>query len=236
MFRRSLQLLVAVIAVVGAAVGLSAHAATASATTTLSPGSMIRGAFVEWGCTISAVGTLPDGSKAAMTAGHCFGDTDTKQGYWNATAYGNYLNTAKLGTVQYTSWTGIDTGKADYAIIKLFPGVHINGLGHTEGSAKLGDSVCKQGRVTGRTCGKVTSVNAQSVEATPYVIVGDSGSPLYGSDGKLIGQLSRMRPDGVWKPFGIPLPIQQPGKPVVYENTTRLLAEAKATTGFVMQP
>lgn len=64
----------------------------------------------------------------------------------------------------------------------------------------VGGLVCKDGAMTGRTCGPVLSVNTRSQEVFAAVpaIAGDSGSPLYvlGADGKIhvLGSLSNGSP------------------------------------------
>ncbi|WP_297006129.1 hypothetical protein [uncultured Corynebacterium sp.] len=64
----------------------------------------------------------------------------------------------------------------------------------------VGGLVCKDGARTGRTCGPVLSVNAESQEVFAAIpaIAGDSGSPLYilGTDGRIhiVGTLSNGSP------------------------------------------
>lgn len=78
------------------------------------------------------------------------------------------------------------------------------------GDELVGGLVCKDGAVSGRTCGPVLSVNAQSQEVFALIpaVSGDSGSPLYviGDDGRahILGALSNGTPvlfnvfDGTW--------------------------------------
>lgn len=81
----------------------------------------------------------------------------------------------------------------DTAMFKLASGVATNGLigGNTPvgnvasiNDISQGDAVCKYGRSTQKTCGKVTKVerNNGKVEASVYAIGGDSGSPIYTVD------------------------------------------------------
>lgn len=64
----------------------------------------------------------------------------------------------------------------------------------------VGRIVCKDGTMTGRTCGPVLDVNVRSQEITALIpaIAGDSGSPLHiaGRDGKrhIVGSLSNGTP------------------------------------------
>lgn len=64
----------------------------------------------------------------------------------------------------------------------------------------VGGIVCKDGAMTGRTCGPVLSVNTRTQEVFALIpaIAGDSGSPLYtlGADGKVhvVGTLSSGSP------------------------------------------
>lgn len=64
----------------------------------------------------------------------------------------------------------------------------------------VGNIVCKDGAMTGRTCGPVLSVNSRSQEVFALIpaIAGDSGSPLYtlGTDGRVhvVGTLSSGSP------------------------------------------
>jgi hypothetical protein len=78
------------------------------------------------------------------------------------------------------------------------------------GDSLVGGLVCKDGAISGRTCGPVLSVNSASQEVFALIpaIAGDSGSPLYviGGDGKahVLGALSNGTPvlfnvfDGTW--------------------------------------
>ena len=82
------------------------------------------------------------------------------------------------------------------------------------GDELVGGLVCKDGALSGRTCGPVLSVNSQSQEIFALIpaISGDSGSPLYvfGADGKahILGALSNGSPvlfnvfDGTWSHQG----------------------------------
>lgn len=64
----------------------------------------------------------------------------------------------------------------------------------------MGSIVCKDGTMSGRTCGPVLAVNAETEEITALIpaIGGDSGSPLHvaGKDGKrhIVGTLSNGTP------------------------------------------
>lgn len=81
----------------------------------------------------------------------------------------------------------------DLAMFKLAPGVTTSGV--IEGGTPIGnsrslsdvqngDDVCKYGRSTQETCGKVTKNDTQRgrVEASVFAIGGDSGSPIYSVD------------------------------------------------------
>ena len=81
----------------------------------------------------------------------------------------------------------------DLAMFKLAPGVTTSGV--IEGGTPIGnsrslsdvqngDDVCKYGRSTQETCGKVTKNDNQHgrIEASVFAIGGDSGSPIYSVD------------------------------------------------------
>jgi hypothetical protein len=127
-------------------------------------------------CTAGFAAEGGDGSYYLLTSGHC----DAHDGsVWT------YGESVPLGTITASEKEG---DKRDAAIIRLVPavGVPSGGVGglpirdvlsHNE--IKLGMPFCKLGAVTGETCGTITQIDGDVVEASVFSLGGDSGSPGY---------------------------------------------------------
>lgn len=170
--RRTLSAALAALALPFAAVTAPASAAPA----TLSPGSMVRLALGEFGCTIGITGTDHAGHPFAVTAGHCAPGI-------GARAYPG-LSLDPVGTVRAV--TGLLD--LDYALIGITGTVPETRVASPH---KVGDRVCKTGRMTGITCGTITAITAVDVVARIKAFPGDSGGPLRDRAGRVIGITSR---------------------------------------------
>ena len=126
-------------------------------------------------CTSGFAAQGNDGRYYLMTSGHC----DAHDGsQWT---YGDEL---PLGRITASEQEG---DKRDAAIIRLNPDVGAP-VGDVDGrytvrdvlsarEIQLGMPFCKVGAVSGETCGAVTGINGNVVEASVYSLNGDSGSP-----------------------------------------------------------
>ncbi|SOX56182.1 trypsin, partial [Mycobacterium ahvazicum] len=127
-------------------------------------------------CTAGFAAQGNDGSYYLLTSGHC----DAHDG--SVWTYGPSI---PLGAITVSEKEG---DKRDAAIIRLNPavGVPTGGVGGltirdvlSSNQLKLGTPFCKLGAVTGETCGTITQVDGDVVEASVYSLGGDSGSPGY---------------------------------------------------------
>ncbi|MGK8523413.1 serine protease [Nocardia asteroides] len=126
-------------------------------------------------CTLTTIGRDAAGRLVGFTAAHC--------GEANATIVAESNRAA--GTVGAVDYTNSDL---DYSVIVFDPGMvePVNQVGGTTitdlgGPAEYGDTVCKEGRTTGRTCGPAygdvfTAGNATWTQTC--VVEGDSGGPV----------------------------------------------------------
>jgi hypothetical protein len=127
-------------------------------------------------CTAGFAAQGTDGSYYLLTSGHC----DVHDGsVWT------YGESTPLGTITASEKEG---DKRDAAIIRLVPavGAPSGGVGGrpvrdvlSRPEIKMGMPFCKLGAVTGETCGTITEVDGDVVEASVFSLNGDSGSPGY---------------------------------------------------------
>lgn len=224
------------IVIAAGALAVTGPAVAVAEAVTVGPGTMIRGDFIEYGCSVSTIGKLPDGSNAALTAGHCIGDSEDPKvkGHVGKKVYTTYENTESIGESIYSS-NGTD-GKIDVAVIKLNDDVKVQPqkAGWTN-DVEVGEKVTKTGRVTKTTRGEVTKVTPEWITATNTVFYGDSGSPLFDSQGRIIGQLSKLDEDELPKVGSITLPWG-PDAGSVYQRIGPVLDKAEEETGFKPAP
>jgi hypothetical protein len=125
-------------------------------------------------CTAGFAAQGDDGNYYLLTSGHC----DAGDG-----AEWTYGDDDPLGQI---SASEDDGDQMDAAIIQLDPGTPapIGGVGGYQvrdvlgaGQLAKGMPFCKIGAVTGETCGAITDINGNVVEASVFSLEGDSGSP-----------------------------------------------------------
>lgn len=126
-------------------------------------------------CTAGFAAQGGDGAYYLLTAGHC----DAGDG-----AQWTDAGEAPLGTITASEYDGDDH---DAAIIRLDPAVGVpDGIigGRyrvrdvlAPDQIEIGMTLCKIGERTGETCGAITSVGGNTVEAKVFSLEGDSGSP-----------------------------------------------------------
>lgn len=131
-----------------------------------------------------------------LTAGHC---TDGAGTWWS-----NSAHTATLGTT-----TGSSFPTNDYGIVKYATSYPVSSISGTVGSVDItsaatpsvGTTVNRRGSTTGIHSGRVTALNATvnygggdvvygMIQTTVCAEPGDSGGPLYGSNGVAYGLTS----------------------------------------------
>ncbi|OBG00077.1 trypsin [Mycobacterium sp. 852014-52450_SCH5900713] len=126
-------------------------------------------------CTSGFAAQGNDGSYYLMTSGHCDAHDGSQWTYGNDVPLGKITASEKEGDTR------------DAAIILLRPSVGAP-LGDVGGRYAVRDVLsankiregmpfCKLGAVTGETCGSVTHVDGDVVEASVFSLNGDSGSP-----------------------------------------------------------
>ena len=133
-------------------------------------------------CTLSVAGNDAAGRKVGLTAGHCGNEGDA-------------ITSADSDHIGPTGTIVSKNAALDYSVIEFgsnaevtrtYNGVTVNSLG---GTVNPGETVCKQGVATGKTCG-MTYQQAQSVQVNQVcAMMGDSGAPLLAGD-RLIGSIS----------------------------------------------
>lgn len=127
------------------------------------------------GCTAGFAAQGNDGSYYLMTSGHC----DAHDG--SPWTYGDQIPLGSISTSEY------EGDKRDAAIIRLDPSVGAP-VGDIDGrylvrdvlspsEIQIGMPFCKVGATTGETCGAVTGIKGDVVEASVFSLNGDSGSP-----------------------------------------------------------
>jgi len=148
-------------------------------------------------CTLTAVVKDKKGDLYGATAGHCVRKRDDGSPVKKISSRNVPISDDSFMNNYYgdNSFHHNPNGKTfnDLAIFKLSPGVTTSGV--IEGGIPIDnskslsdvqkwDNVCKYGRSTQKTCGKVTKIDYQrgSVEASVFAIGGDSGSPIYSVD------------------------------------------------------
>lgn len=155
-------------------------------------------------CTVAYSFTADDGTGYAITASHCGRDGDL---VWAGQANNRFHWPAEpIGTFIYSDLYTLNSSDLDIAIIELNPNAYDASLaGGAEAAINpmptaiaerldfLPEHVCKNGRITGETCGRTTAsqalgklnthdgtvLNARSARAALCATTGDSGGPVY---------------------------------------------------------
>jgi hypothetical protein len=133
-------------------------------------------------CSVAFTGVLPNGSKYAVTAGHCVVERDTSNPLEDP-ATRDPLGRYRVWQQDPSAWTQ-PTDTFGFAVAELSPGVRISSS-MTQGrmisgtaTVQPGDRVCKLGATTGWTCGTVETVNDRQIDISIVGGGGDSGGPV----------------------------------------------------------
>jgi streptogrisin B len=146
-----------------------------------------------WRCSLGFNVQNSSGTQYFLTAGHC---TDGA-GTW----YSNSGRTTVIGSTTGSSFPGNDYGIVRYSGSVSRPGT-ANGVDITRAATPaVGTTVIRDGSTTGTHSGRVTALNATVnygggdivsglIQTTVCAEPGDSGGPLYGSNGTAYGLTS----------------------------------------------
>ncbi|MEV7992296.1 S1 family peptidase [Streptomyces sp. NPDC086077] len=146
-----------------------------------------------WRCSLGFNVRAGNGTEYFLTAGHC---TDGA-GTW----YSNSGRTTVIGSTAGSSFPGNDYGIVRYSGSVSRPGT-ANGVDITRAATpSVGTTVIRDGSTTGTHSGRVTALNATVnygggdivsglIQTTVCAEPGDSGGPLYGSNGVAYGLTS----------------------------------------------
>ncbi|MFI9614007.1 S1 family peptidase [Streptomyces sp. NPDC052023] len=146
-----------------------------------------------WRCSLGFNVRASSGTEYFLTAGHC---TDGA-GTW----YSNSGRTTVIGSTAGSSFPGNDYGIVRYSGSVSRPGT-ANGVDITRAATpSVGTTVIRDGSTTGTHSGRVTALNATVnygggdivsglIQTTVCAEPGDSGGPLYGSNGTAYGLTS----------------------------------------------
>ena len=160
--------------VLAVAVGIVAVATPGTAAAAPPPAPGIEVDDDSGSCTAGFAAQGDDGSYYLLTSGHC----DAGDG-----AEWTYGNDDSLGQITASEDDG---DQKDAAIIRLDPGTPapVGDVGGypvrdvlSAGQLAKGMPFCKIGAVTGETCGAITEIDGDVVEASVFSLEGDSGSP-----------------------------------------------------------
>lgn len=183
-----------------AAVGVSMALSVAQATPAVAEAPPMPGVEIEDDSSSCTAGFAAQGADGfyLLTSGHC----DAHDG-----AEWTYGDEAPLG--QITISEKDDDANLDAALILLEPelGAPVGSIAGRyvvsgfldESQLEIGMPICKVGARTGETCGEITSLDGDEIEASVFSLHGDSGSPGFvkNPDGTVsaVGLLSGS-PDG----------------------------------------
>ena len=146
-----------------------------------------------WRCSLGFNVQDSSGNQYFLTAGHC---TDGAGTWWS-----NSGHTSVIGSTAGSSFPGNDYGIVRYSGSVSRPGT-ANGVDITRAATpSVGTTVIRDGSTTGTHSGRVTALNATVnygggdvvsglIQTTVCAEPGDSGGPLYGSNGVAYGLTS----------------------------------------------
>lgn len=202
----------------GVTLGLLFGSGSAGATPpAVSPGDGV--AFGDAVCTIGLLGYARDRTPVAVTANHCVPAGKT--------------TTATLGRTVGRVVAQQAGDDFDYALIALPATTQITPAAIAAPPA-VGDTVCKQGTTTGRTCGPVTAVSSHQLTADVRAAGGDSGGPLFNTSGQIVALTNRAA-DG-W--YTDPLPLLRsiagvgPAWPTVFIRADAIARDLSGRAAF----
>ncbi len=147
-----------------------------------------------WRCSLGFNVRSSSGAEYFLTAGHC---TDGAGTWW-----ANSAKTTVLGTTAGSSFPGNDYGIVRYTNSSISKPGTANGVDITRAATpSVGTTVIRDGSTTGTHSGRVTALNATVnygggdivsglIQTTVCAEPGDSGGPLYGSNGVAYGLTS----------------------------------------------
>lgn len=173
----------------------------------------------KYNCTLGPVGFDSAGRKVGITAGHCNtgeGRTRPPAPAGQEVPNGVYpiwdANDYAFGPIGYTRFVSGELGNYDYMVIEFVPNTELKSQGpklrvdsiYRDASGNpalppaLFNSICKDGRTTNLTCGRIMTHQGGLLGTVATHEPGDSGGPavLYPSTGsKWVGIVTR------WNPF-----------------------------------
>ncbi|MEZ7004718.1 S1 family peptidase [Streptomyces sp. AD55] len=147
-----------------------------------------------WRCSLGFNVRSSSGAEYFLTAGHC---TDGAGTWW-----ANSAKTTVLGTTAGSSFPGNDYGIVRYTNSSISKPGTANGVDITRAATpSVGTTVIRDGSTTGTHSGRVTALNATVnygggdivsglIQTNVCAEPGDSGGPLYGSNGVAYGLTS----------------------------------------------
>ncbi|MEU3663023.1 S1 family peptidase [Streptomyces sp. NPDC032940] len=147
-----------------------------------------------WRCSLGFNVRASNGTEYFLTAGHC---TDGAGTWWS-----NSGHTTTLGTTAGSSFPGNDYGIVRYTNTSVSKPGTANGVDITRAATpSVGTTVIRDGSTSGTHSGRVTALNATVnygggdivsglIQTTVCAEPGDSGGPLYGSNGVAYGLTS----------------------------------------------
>ena len=135
-------------------------------------------------CTLAVAGYDKAGRLIGLTAGHC-GNVGSKVALESRRSGVVGMIVVKNKQVDYSV---INFNKAAVRPVRTVGRATVTGIGQHPAA---GQRVCKSGRTTGYSCGRVMENSARSYETLNYVCAapGDSGGPVI-ANGKLVGILT----------------------------------------------
>ncbi|WP_077799547.1 S1 family peptidase [Streptomyces sp. JHA26] len=147
-----------------------------------------------WRCSLGFNVRASNGTEYFLTAGHC---TDGAGTWWS-----NSGHSTVLGTTAGSSFPGNDYGIVRYTNTSVSKPGTANGVDITRAATpSVGTTVIRDGSTSGTHSGRVTALNATVnygggdivsglIQTTVCAEPGDSGGPLYGSNGVAYGLTS----------------------------------------------